>query len=284
MNADFDPRVTAARADLAAAHLRGRIAAPRFAEGRAAQVARGTAGLRAAPFDDAGQHTELLFGERFTIYEEENGWVWGQAESDRYVGYARSACFATQISAPTHRVTARATPVLPAPDVKRAPHDLLPLNAKVSVTGEQNRFARLESGFYVFAGHLAPIGQIAADWVAVAESFLGVPYVWGGKTVAGLDCSGLVQTALEAGGQHAPRDTDMMEAELGTAVPLAADLSGLARGDLVFWKGHMGVMQDGLRLLHANATAMQVASENLADAAGRIAGTEGPIRTIKRLG
>ncbi len=277
---EFDSRITPARPDLAAAHLEGKIAAGKFAAGHVLRAARGCVDLRRGPRDDAGLETQLLYGEAFTIYEEKDGWAWGQAGLDSYVGYARIDSF-LDAAAPTHRVTALATPLLPAPDVKKPARDMLPMNAKLGVAESGERFMRLTNGLYVFANHLAPIAAPAPDWVAVAERFLGVPYLWGGKTFAGVDCSGLIQTALEAGGVRAPRDTDMMESALGTALVQDA---GLKRGDLIFWKGHMGAMCDGARLIHANAHFMQVTIEPLGQARARIEAAEGlAIRSIKRL-
>ena len=287
---NFDPRVTAARPDLAAVELKGKVAAARFSAGRVMRISRGVAALRGAPDDAAGLSTELLFGERFTVYEQKDGWAWGQAALDGYVGYVRADALALPGEDSTHRVTSLSTPLLSALDAKRAAHAArdararLPMNAKLCVTQTDGVFVHLDDGGYVLAEHLSALSQPETDWVAVAERFTGVPYLWGGKTAAGLDCSGLIQTALEAGGRAAPRDTDMMEAALGRSVPVTADLSGLRRGDLVFWKGHVGVMRDSQTLLHANAFVMKVASEKLADAHARIAKSEGAIRAIKRLG
>jgi cell wall-associated NlpC family hydrolase len=277
---DVDKRVTPARLDLAAAHLEGKVTAAKFVEGRIAQVMRGVMGLHGAPTETAGLRTQLLFGEEFTIYEDKHGWVWGQAELDGYVGYARADGFAASVP-PTHRVIARSTPLLNAPDVKKGARDMLPMNAKVAVAEDNGRFVRLTNGCHVFARHLASIDAQVPDWVSVAEQFLGVPYLWGGKTAAGLDCSGLVQTALEAGGIKSPRDTDMMEGALGTALPLNAELK---RGDLIFWKGHVGLMLDAARIIHANGYFMQASIEPLADVRDRtLAGENPPVRTIKRL-
>jgi cell wall-associated NlpC family hydrolase len=277
---DFDKRVTPARLDLAAAHLEGKVTAAKFVEGRAAQVARGVVGLHGAPTETAGLRTQLLFGEEFTIYEDKHGWVWGQAALDGYVGYARADGFAASV-APTHRVTAQSTPLLNAPDVKKGARDMLPMNAKVAVAEDNGRFVRLTNGGHVFAGHLAVLEARAPDWASVAEEFLGVPYLWGGKTASGLDCSGLVQTALEAGGIESPRDTDMMEGALGTGLPLDCELK---RGDLIFWKGHVGLMLDAIRIIHANGYFMQVSIEPLADVRERTLVSDNlPVRTIKRL-
>jgi NlpC/P60 family protein/dipeptidyl peptidase-like protein len=281
VNADFDRRLTPARGDLAAAHLKGKIPATAYVEGRTLQVSCGVLGLYSNPVENTGQQTQLLFGETFKNYEEKNGWLWGQADLDGYVGYARADGFALPEPA-THRVSALATPLFFAPDVKQGTREILPMNAKLSVTEPGGRFARLTNGLYVFSGHLTRIDSAASDWVEVAERFNGVPYVWGGKTSTGIDCSGLVQTALEAGGIKAPRDTDMMEAALG--IWIAPDAS-LRRGDLVFWNGHVGIMLDGERLIHANGFTMQVSVEPLKLVDARTLAREGlPIRSIRRLG
>jgi hypothetical protein len=168
-------------------------------------------------------------------------------------------------------------PVFAAADLKTPVREMLPLNAAVPFKGRQGDYVKIAEGAWLHQRHLEPLGQ--SDFVAVAERFLGVSYVWGGKTAAGLDCSGLVQTALHAVGKAAPRDTDMMEKALGEAVK-GADL---LRGDLIFWKGHMGVMLDTSRLLHANAFHMAVAVEPLAEAMARIEKSAGPVTSVRRL-
>jgi len=254
--------MTPARPDLAAAHLKGMVDAPRFAEGEKFSVAVGRASLRARPSADAGQDSELLFGEGFTVYDRADGYV----RED-----ALAAPFSTQA-----RVCALQAPLFPAPDLKTPVRDLLPMNAAVPVLERSGDYVRIGDGRYLHQRHLGPAEK---DFVAVAERFLGVPYVWGGKTAAGLDCSGLIQTALQATGKAAPRDTDMMEKVLGEAVTL----SDTRRGDLVFWKGHMGVMLDQSRLLHANAFHMEVAIEPLSDAIARIEKAVGPVTSVRRL-
>lgn len=273
----LDKRINPFRPDLAAASLKGQVDADRFAEGERFTTARGHVSLRARPETYAAQETELLCGEVFTVYETKDGWAWGQIESDGYVGYVHALSLQPPF-APTHRVTATATPVLTRCDVKSASTYLLPMNALVRADKQIDGFVLTEAGF-VSTRHLAPLGQWESDFAAVAERFLGTPYVWGGKTWAGMDCSGLIQTALAACGIKAPRDTDMMETALGTAIATPEK-----RGDLVFWKGHVGVMLDGTRLLHANAFHMQVAAEPLAEALARIAAAAGPVTSVKRLG
>ena len=216
----------------------------------------------------------MLLGESVTVYERKDGWAWLQAKADSYVGYVREAALGLP-AAGDARVILPLTPLLSAPDVKSPLRDLLPLNAMVKCGSVQGDFVEVAGGF-VHVHALAPRDQIAPDFVAVAELFAGVPYVWGGKTFEGLDCSGLIQTALQAAGISAPRDTDMMEAALGRVILREK----VRRGDLVFWKGHMGVMRDGEILLHANAFHMQVTSEPLEAAIERIAT---PVTTIKRI-
>lgn len=276
-----DPRVIPARSDLAAAYLKGKVEAARYVEGTLCEVACGRTALRIEPSIESRMETELLCGERFTVFDTAKGWAWGQSALDGYVGYAAANDLRDLSAAPDHRVIASMTPLLPAPDFKRPVRDMLPMNAKVKVLTREGRFARIADGF-VFADHLALLAHTAPDWVAVAERFCGVPYVWGGKTVAGVDCSGIVQSSLEAGGIAAPRDADMQELALANSLPIPADLSGLMRGDIVFWKDHVGVMLDAARLLHANTFFMAAAIEPLADAVRRIA-VRGPITAIKRL-
>jgi hypothetical protein len=277
-----DPRLTPARGDLAAAHLRGLVPAKRYVEGDAARVLAGRAPLRAGPSETAGQASELLFGEQITIYDRKDGWAWVQAAQDDYVGYVRDDALGA-VLASSHRVTALFTPLLPAPDMKRPALDLLPMNAKVAVLGHEGRFARIAPRGFVFADHLVPLTTHAPDYVVIAERFIGAPYIWGGKSFAGLDCSGLVQTALEAAGIAAPRDSDLQQAALGQALPVTSSLDHLSRGDLICWNGHIGIMCDGTRMVHANGHSMDVRIEGLREAAARIERSAGPITAIKRL-
>lgn len=270
-----DKRLTPARPDLAAAHLKGAVDAPRYAEGEKFSVRAGRTGLRVRPSDDAAQDSELLFGEIFTVYDSAQGWAWGQAANDLYVGYLRQDALAEPFKTEA-RVSALMAPVFSAADRKTPVRDLLPLNAAVPVLARQGDYVNVGPGF-VHRQHLA--AETQKDFVAIAQRFLGAPYVWGGKTAAGLDCSGLIQTALQAVGKAAPRDTDMMEKTLGETVALSA----VRRGDLVFWKGHMGAMLDETRLLHANAFHMATAIEPLSEAIARIEKVAGLVTSVKRL-
>ena len=279
----FDRRVTPARPDLAAEHLRGRIEAPRYVVGRERRIVAASAPLRRGPAADAALETEALHGEGVVVYDEAGDWAWAQLARDDYVGYLPVAALGESVE-PTHRVAALRTHAYPAASIKRPPRLALSLGALLRVEAREGDFAVTADGLHVYAQHLSPIGQWETDFVAVAERFLETPYLWGGRTSEGVDCSGLVQSALGAAGIKTPRDSDMMEAALGSPAPVDEALAHLRRGDLIFWKGHVGVMRDARTLLHANGWHMKVASEPLADARSRVArGADGAITSIRRL-
>lgn len=278
----LDPRRNVYRSDLAAESLRNRIQAPRYSAGEPRQVVHSATPVRAQPNALASWTTEALFGELVTVYEERDGWAWVQLERDGYVGYLRSAALTAQVRQPTHRVRALGTSLYPAPDVKASPWLPISMNALLTAAEVGPTFARLADGSFVPSRHIVEIDRFAPDFVAVAERFLGVPYLWGGRSRLGLDCSGLVQLAMHAAGLDCPRDSDMQQAELGDAVAVAEDLDGLMRGDLVFWKGHVGIMLDAFLMLHANAHHMAVVAEPLAGAVDRIARAGSRIAAIKR--
>jgi cell wall-associated NlpC family hydrolase len=281
----FDPRITPARADLAAKHLEGKVTAARYVEGRLCEVTAPQAPLRLAPRPDAPLASEALKGERVTIYEmNAEGWAWGQLATDRYVGWLPANALAPPGAPPTHKVAALRTFAFPTPSIRLPPLEALPLGARLAIARTQDAMAVTQSGACVPATHLKPIDINERDFVAVAERFLGVPYLWGGKTALGLDCSGLVQVALAACGISCPRDSDMQEEALGTPVAAAADFSDLNRGDLVFWKGHVAIARDRGNLLHANAFHMAVVIEPIADAVGRIRSAGSEIAGVRRIG
>ena len=275
-----DPRRNAYRGDLAAESLRGLVEAERYAKGEPRQVSLPTLPVRREPRFDATLDTEALLGEIVTLYDEREGWAWVQSSRDFYVGYMPSDGLSRKIVTSTHRIAALRTYVYPEPDGKTPPLALLSLNALIAVKGKQGRFLILADGGHVFAGHAVPIGAYARDFVTVAEGFLGTPYLWGGRTSVGLDCSGLVQLALEAAGRAAPRDADMQAAELGRAVD---SMRKLRRGDLVFWEGHVGIMTSKTELLHANAFHMAVEAEPFARARKRIERLGYQVTGIRRL-
>ena len=279
----LDPRRHAYRADLAAEALRGQVDVPRYAEGELRQVALAAAPLWPRPDASRGWASQVLYGETVEVYEEKDGWAWVQAIRDGYVGYVPADALSAEVRVATHRVSVPGTCVYAEPDAKALTGLHLSMNALVHVADMGPGFARLVDGRFVPARHLAGLDTFAADFVAVAERLVGSPYVWGGRTRLGLDCSGLVQTGMHAGGLDCPRDSDMQMAELGTLVEVRSDLHGLQRGDLVFWTGHVGILTNEATLLHANAHHMAVAVEPLKGAVDRIARSGSAIVAIKRI-
>jgi cell wall-associated NlpC family hydrolase len=279
-----DRRRNAYRDDLAAQSLRGRVQAPKFVEPTVRQVQRSSLPMRGEPNARAMLDNEVLFGEIVDVYDELDGWAWVQLARDRYVGYVPAEALSPEPLAITHRVASIGTFVYAEADIKSPPLLLLSMNAGLSLVETGERFSRLARGGFIVTRHVAPVGKQAVDFVEIAERFIGTPYLWGGRTRMGLDCSGLVQLSMEAGGFGCPRDSDMQKTEVGTAVDVAGALdSTLKRGDLVFWKGHVGVMTDSVLLLHANAHHMTVVAEPLPYAAERILKAGGgPITAVKR--
>jgi len=280
----FDARITPARPDLAARHLAGKVTAARFSAGEVREVADAQAPLRRAPRADAPLDTEALKGERMTVYETEEGWAWGQLATDGYVGYLPASALAPPGPAASHKVAALRTLVFPGPDIKLPPLEALPFGAHIAVARIDGPFAITAAGGHLPSRHLVAVDTHESDFVAVAEHFLGTPYLWGGKTVLGLDCSGLVQVALTACGIPCPRDSDMQEQALGYPLVPDAQAAGCRRGDLIFWKGHVAIVRDEATLIHANAFHMAVAIESLREALARIAATGSKPTSIRRLG
>lgn len=280
----FDPRLTPARPDLAAEHLRCRVEAARFVAGEDRVVIEPAAPVRREPSPDAPLDTEALRGERVTVYEATaEGWAWGQLAGDGYVGWIPASALGAPGVQPTHRVSALRTLVFPGPSIKLPPLAALPFGAAVAVLRTAEPFAVLADGGYVPVRHLAPLASVEPDFVSVAERFLGVPYLWGGKTALGLDCSGLVQVALTVCGITCPRDSDMQERAVGEAIEVGGDLAGVRRGDLMFWKGHVGILHDARTLLHANAFHMAVTMEPIAEAVARIHTAGAALMAVRRI-
>ena len=276
------------RPDLADIRLQAQVEAARFVEGERRRVAAPTTPIRSAPRSDASINSEALRGEVVRVFEETaEGWAWIQLETDSYVGFVSSDALAAVDPAPTHHVTALRTFVYPAADLKLPPVTALSIGSLLTLGGEAEtrgtRYRWLADGSgTVIARHVAALDEAAApDFVAVAERFLETPYLWGGRSGFGLDCSGLVQVALAEAGVRVPRDTDQQEQAIGSLVEKGID-GPLRRGDLVFWKGHVGILRDSETLLHASGLQMAVVSEPLADVLGRYAGIGLVATTVRR--
>jgi hypothetical protein len=278
--ASYDPRVTPARPDLAASHLAGKIEAARFVDGHVREIADPQAPLRRSSSPDAELSTEALKGERVTVFDSnEEGWSWGQLSADGYVGWLPTSALRDPGPPPTHRVAVPRTLVFPGPSIKLPPLEGLSFGCRLAITRLAGPLAVTDTNAFVPACHLEPIDTSAPDFVATAARFVGVPYLWGGKTSLGLDCSGLVQLALTTAGIACPRDSDMQERALGSAVPLTE----LRRGDLVFWPDHVAIAHDATTLVHANAFHMAVAFEPARDAIARIAAAGSEVTSVRRI-
>jgi hypothetical protein len=278
-----DPRLTPARGDIAAKYLEGKVEAARFVAGEPFEVIAAVAPLRRAPSADAELMTQALRGERVTIYDRNSeGWVWGQLDSDGYVGWLPDAALTKPGPALTHRVSALRTFAFPGPSIKLPPVETLVMGSVLTVTREDGAFAITREGWHLPKPHLAAIGHREADFVAVAERLIGTPYLWGGKSSFGIDCSGLVQISLNASGVGCPRDSDMQQASLGHAIDLA-EATNLRRGDLLFWKGHVAIARDAKTIVHANAHHMATVVEDTAGAIARIKAAGNTLVAIKRI-
>ena len=262
-----DDRVILARNGVAARSLEGIVPADRYVDTTVRQTVVPSTSLRRAPLGDAEQLNQLLFGELFEVLTEADGWAFGRAVRDGYVGFVEVGALGRQPTTPTHTVRALRTYAFSAPSIKAAPSGLYSINTLIMVEGREGRFLKTSGGWFV-EEHLAPIGQVEADHVNVAERFVGTPYLWGGRESLGLDCSGLVQQALYASGRDCPRDTDQ-QAALGHPVDAPR------RGDLVFWRGHVAMMTSDEHLIHANAWHMAVVLEPMSEAVTRISSRGG---------
>ena len=283
---NLDRRLHAFRPDLADEMLSKVVAARRYVAGTPARVYAASADMRAAPDEDVGIDTQLLIGEAVRIFEKKADWAWVQADWDGYVGYVPECALGPPDPPPTHVVAVARSFLYPEPDLKRPRAGCLSMGACLAVTGFEEhggtRYALMASGQAMIAGHLRSCTEPDADIVAAAELLVGTPYLWGGSSAFGIDCSGLVQLTLRMAGIRVLRDSDMQFSSIGQPVRPGEDLSGLQRGDLVFWKGHVGIMADAATLIHASGHEMLVVRESLRQAVDRIARRHGPPTGFRR--
>ncbi|MBO6550089.1 MAG: C40 family peptidase [Rhizobiales bacterium] len=281
----LDPRIHAYRADLADERLVHQVEAERYIPGDEAHVHRDSVPLFSQPTFDGELQTEALFGEAVRIFEIRDGWAWGQILTDDYVGYLPLEGLSPGQLKPTHYVSKLRTFIYEEANLKSPPIALISMMSPVAVIGQEGEFSELADKGYVYSSHLSSVLSFDDDFVAVAERFVGTPYLWGGRTSLGLDCSALIQIALQATGEFSRRDSDLQAASLGDLLADSSDISQLKRGDLVFWKGHIGLMINEADLLHSNAHHMAVEIEPLAPAVDRIRNNGGgEITAVRRFG
>jgi cell wall-associated NlpC family hydrolase len=278
----LDRRLNAFRPDLADIALKGQVDSAAFVEGEAFMIADPVVALRPRPDISVGIDTELLFGERLAVFERKNGWAWVKAAHDGYVGYLPETSLAP-ITQPTHWIIQPRTFLYPGPDMKLPRGPALSMGSRIAATGSAEtrgtRYLLLADGSALIAAHCGAIDVASDDdYVSIAARLLETPYLWGGKSAFGIDCSGLVQLSLMMAGRSAPRDSDMQASSLGREI----GRKDLKRGDLVFWKGHAAIMEDEATLIHANGHTMSVAREPFDEAIARIGYLYGEPTSFRR--
>ncbi len=289
MSGSLDRRLHAYRDDLADEKLQGKIKADNYVAGELYHINGPIADLRPEPDLDAGIDTQLLFGDEVRLFDATSGWAWLQSVRDDYVGYTPKKLIrkTTKRTRPhSHKISVSRSFRYPRSDMKAPAIDCLSLGSGMTVVGETEtrgtRYSELHDGSYVISRHLNPIDAFVDDYVSAAEMLLQSPYLWGGNSAFGIDCSGLVQLSMRMAGKQVMRDTDMQEKSIGEELGFAAMDGGLQRGDLIFWKGHVGIMCDAETVIHANGHTMNVATERLEDAIERIGYLYGFPTTLRR--
>jgi NlpC/P60 family/Bacterial dipeptidyl-peptidase Sh3 domain len=271
-----DRSLLASNGRVAWSALEGHVEAERFTDGEMRQ-AREAAWVRGEP---GGAITrQLLYGDLFRMLEDREGWAFGISDKDGYVGYVRTGALAAPVVT-THRVAVRTTWAWDAPDFKREPVFPLHMNSRICVTGVEAAWCEIDHfgrAAFVPVTHVREVAM-RDDPVTVAHLMVGTPYVWGGNTGFGIDCSGLVQVAFHAAGQRCPADSSQQAGMAGVHLEPGA---ALMRGDLLFWKGHVALVSDSETLVHANAHHMAAAVEPLEDAIVRIAASDTGAVTLR---
>lgn len=275
MSDELDKRLYVYRADLADERLEGKVQAARYVKGKLGTIRVPSITLRSAPDRELGVETEALFGEEIDIFEEANGWAWIQLLKDSYVGYVPVEAIAHGFKKISHIVDHPRTFLYPEADMKKRPLACLSIGSRLDIVDETEgngiRFLLTREGEAIVERHCRHFKAFSGpDFVNHAGRLLETPYRWGGASAFGIDCSGLVQLAMFMSGKYVKRDSDMQAASIGEVLDPGEDFSGLQRGDLIFWKGHVAIAEDNETILHANGFSMSVSREPLKQAVQRI--------------
>lgn len=250
-----------------------------LASADAAHVLLFFADLKSGPAPEASLDAQLICGDTVSVLEIRGDQARVCNSRDGYIGWVSRAALSSRPFEPTHRVTAPRTFLYPGPDMKLPRAGYRSMGSLIEVTGKAEtrgtRYAILADGTAIIERHITPIDDFADDFVSVAEHLLATPYLWGGNTGFGIDCSGLVQLAMLMSGENVLRDTDMQAATIGEPVDIGDDWQKLKRGDLLFWRGHVAIAQGRINgsahIIHANGHTMDVTSEPVEKAVSRIA-------------
>jgi hypothetical protein len=284
---ELNPRLNAFRTDLADEALKDLVPAPRYAVGEAATVCALLADLRRDPSQTAALDSQLLLGERLKVFDIAGDWAWVQNEADGYVGYVAAELIARRAVTPTHRVVVPRTILFSKPDIKSRSLGYLSLGSRVAGNDEQGKFLKVEEPnvgreAWLYRPHLFALDDFLSDHVSCARRFLETPYLWGGRSAFGLDCSALVQLALAERGIFVQRDSSMQETTVGMARPPEEPP---AYGDLIYFPGHVAIALNATEVIHANAHSLSVVVEPLDDLVARVRAESGGtgITAIRRI-